>query len=361
LVQKDLASTLARIARHGAQEFYAGETAMMIEEEMANAGGWIDRTDLKAYTSQWREPMRCSFDSISIIGMGPPSSGGIALCQLLQMFNDLRADTLGHNSTAYIHALVEMQRRVYADRATHLGDPSYHEVPSEGLLDRVYLAARLQDFDPERATPSSHIAAGVPLAESPETTHLSVIDSEGNAVSVTTTINGAYGSKIVVRGAGFILNNEMDDFSLKPGEPNMFGLIGGEANAVEAGKRMLSSMTPTIVEKHGQLYLVAGSPGGSTIITSVLQTVLNTAYFQMPMNEAIAVGKFHSQWLPDVVKVENNRIDSVTLLSLQNMGHRLESIHSLGRVDAIMVNPDGTLHACGDNRSDNAAGGILKH
>lgn len=358
LRQPELAATLERILQEGPAGFYGGETARLIEEEMALAGGWITKADLAAYASIWRDPMRCSFDSIAVIGMGPPSSGGLALCQLLQMYTDLRADTLAHNTVAYIHALVEMQRRVYADRAAYLGDPEFASVPIQGLLDREYLAGRMADFDPSQARPSAAIREGSPRFESPETTHLSVVDSDGNAVSVTTTINGAFGSKIVVRGAGFLLNNEMDDFSLKPGEPNMFGLIGGKANEVQAGKRMLSSMTPTIVEKNGQLHLVAGSPGGSTIITSVWQTVLNTCYHDMPLEEAIAVGKFHSQWLPDVVTVEAGRIDSTVLENLREMGHLIETRTSLGRIDALMVAGDGTLDACGDIRSDNAAGGI---
>lgn len=358
LTQPELAATLTRILQEGTAGFYKGETAKLIEEEMAAAGGWITTEDLADYASIWREPVRCTFDSITLIGMGPPSSGGIALCQLVQMYTGMRGDTLAHNTAAYIHALVEMQRRVYADRASYLGDPEFATVPLHGLLDDAYLAGRMADFDPTQATPSGSIRAGTPTFESPETTHLSVIDAEGNAVSVTTTINGAFGSKIAVRGAGFLLNNEMDDFSLKPGEPNMFGLIGGKANEVQAGKRMLSSMTPTIVEKHGQLYLVAGSPGGSTIITSVLQTVLNTCYHSMSLEEAIAVGKFHSQWLPDVVTVEAGRIDSAVLHTLRGMGHHIENRPSLGRVDALLVTADGTLDACGDHRSDNAAGGI---
>ncbi len=359
LQQPELAATLERIRQRGPSEFYAGETAQLLVQRTMQTNGdpWFTLEDLQNYQAIWRTPIRCDFDSIGIIGMPPPSSGGIALCQLLDMYLQLKADTLTHNSVAYIHTLVELQRRVYADRAEHLGDPGFHPVPVAGLLDSKYLREHLTSFDPLRATPSTDIKSGTPFAESTETTHLSVADAEGNAVAVTTTLNDLYGSKVVVHGAGFFLNNEMDDFSVKPGLPNMYGLIGGEANAIAPGKRMLSSMTPTIVLKNDALYLVAGSPGGSTIITSVLQTVLNAVYHAMPLSEVINAPKFHSQWLPDLIMVEEGRFDSLTVNGLKAMGHEFRNLPSLGRVDAIMVQPDGRLDACGDTRSDNTAAG----
>lgn len=360
LRQPELASTLERIRINGAAEFYQGETAQMMIDEMPADVPWFGAEDLSSYRAVWREPVQCAFDSVNVISMPPPSSGGIALCQLLELFHLSQADTLAHNSADYIHHLVEMERRVYADRAEHLGDPDYFDVPQEGLLKSGYLKRRWADFDPLKATPSALVAAGSPTYESMETTHLSVVDKDGNAVAVTTTLNDIYGSKIVVTGAGFLLNNEMDDFSTKPGEANMYGLIGGEANAVGPRKRMLSSMTPTIVEVNGALYLVAGSPGGSTIITSVFQTVLNAVYHQMPLDETISAAKFHSQWLPDEITIEAGRFDSLTVDSLRRMGHSIATRSSLGRVDAILVLPNGSLSACGDNRSDNSAGAYKK-
>lgn len=357
IVQKNLASTLRRIAERGADEFYTGTTAEMTLREMDGRGAWFTAEDLANYRVKWRSPQTCEFDSIRIISMGPPSSGGVALCQLMGLFEIAGGDSLTHNSVAYIHHLTEMQRRVYADRATYLGDPDFYEVPAAGLTERAYLENRWLDFDPQAATPSSAVKEGNPIAESMETTHISVIDAEGNAVSVTTTLNGNFGSKIAVTEAGYLLNNEMDDFSVKPGFPNMFGLTGGEANAVGPQKRMLSSMTPVIVEKHGALMLVAGSPGGSTIITSVLQTVLNTAVFEMPLDEAIAAPKFHSQWLPDRITFEEDRFPADVTEALKLKGHNIHYYETLGRVDAVMAMPDGSVTAAGDPRADNAAGG----
>ena len=360
LKQIVLASTLRRISENGADEFYSGTTAQMTLRETDGRGKWFTAEDLANYRVKWRTPQFCKFDSIRIISMGPPSSGGVALCQLMELYEIAEGDSLSHNSAEYIHRLVEMQRRVYADRAAHLGDPDFYDVPAEALVNREYLSTRWLDFNPNRATPSTDIKEGVLISESTETTHLSVIDEKGNAVSVTTTLNGNFGAKIAVAEAGFLLNNEMDDFSVKPGTPNMFGLIGGEANAVEPQKRMLSSMTPVIVEKNGALMMVAGSPGGSTIITSVLQTVLNTALFGMPIEEAIAAPKFHSQWLPDKVLFEKDRFPADVISKLESMGHRIEYIESLGRVDAVSALPDGSLTAAGDPRADNAAGGYKK-
>lgn len=360
LRQAELASTLERIRNNGVAEFYKGETAQMMLDEVSAEHIWFGAEDLSSYRAVWREPVQCVFDSVNVISVPPPSSGGIALCQLLDLFRLAQADTLAHNSAAYIHHLVEMERRVYADRSAHLGDPDHFDVPQKELLNSGYLERRWADFDPLKATPSALVSAGALVYESMETTHLSVVDKEGNAVSVTTTLNDIYGSKIVVTDAGFLLNNEMDDFSIKPGEANLYGLIGGEANAVGPRKRMLSSMTPTIVEVNGALFLVAGSPGGSTIITSVFQTVLNAVYHKIPLDEVISAAKFHSQWLPDHITIEADRFDSQTIDSLKQMGHSIAERSSLGRVDAILVLPNGKLNACGDNRSDNSAGAYKK-
>lgn len=357
LIQKALAATLRRIAEHGADEFYTGTTAEMTLRETDGRGAWFTPEDLAGYRAKWRAPQTCEFDSIRIISMGPPSSGGVALCQLTGLFDIAGADSFPHNAVEYIHRLAEMQRRVYADRAAYLGDPDFYKVPAAALTERSYLESRWLDFDPNAATPSAAVREGVLLAESPETTHLSVIDAEGNAVSVTTTLNGNFGSKIAVAEAGYLLNNEMDDFSVKPGLPNMFGLTGGEVNAVGPQKRMLSSMTPVIMEKHGALFLAAGSPGGSTIITSVLQTVLNTAVYEMPLEEAIAAPKFHSQWLPDRISFEKEGFPVEVTQALEEMGHEIHYLETLGRVDAVMAMPDGSVTAAGDPRADNTAGG----
>ncbi len=357
-IQNELAATLKRILEKGVDGFYKGLTAQLIVEEMATGSGLITQDDLAAYEAIWRKPIVHPFGEYQIISMPPPSSGGIALAQLLSFYEHCIHDSLQHNSVDYIHALVEMQRRVYADRAEHLGDPDFYDVPVEKLLDKEYLYQRMDDFRWDQATRSSSVSPGkLNMRERVETTHLSVVDSEGNAVSVTTTINDIYGSKIVVTGAGFLLNNEMDDFSAKPGEPNLFGLIGGRANAVAPRKRMLSSMTPTIIEKEGDLFLVAGSPGGSTIITSVFQTVMNTTVFGMNLEDAVAAPKFHSQWLPDSIFLEKGRFQDSIIDKLNQRNHQIKDRPSLGRVDAIMVSPDGSLQAVGDPRSDDAAGG----
>ncbi|HKK37958.1 MAG TPA: gamma-glutamyltransferase [Cryomorphaceae bacterium] len=358
LIQTDLANTLSRISEKGPTEFYNGETARLIMEEMGEGRGLMTEKDLKNYLPQWRNPIKFSFDRYQVISMSPPSSGGIALEQMFKMSKMLKVDSIEHNSTEYIHFNTEIQRRVYADRSMHLGDPDYYDVPYREMTDSAYLASRLENLR-YRATPSSRVSPGnvEQVAESMETTHLSVVDEAGNAVSITTTINGLYGSRIVVSGAGFLLNNEMDDFSAKPGAPNMFGLIGGKANSIEPGKRMLSSMTPTIVEKDGDLFLVVGSPGGSTIITSVYQTIANCTYYGMDLKEAIAAPKFHSQWLPDKLFLEQDRFPQDVITLLQSKGHEIDYFYTLGRVDAIKVSENGMLEVCGDPRGDDVAAG----
>ena len=359
LIQSDLAATLSRISENGVDEFYSGHTAQLIVDEMKSGGGIISLADLENYKVIWRKPIQSEFKNFSVYSMPPPSSGGIALVQLLTMWENANTDNITHNSVEYIHLITEMERRVYADRSVYLGDPEFYKVPEKEIRNRNYLKTRMKDFDPKKATASIKIKEGkIGVAvESTETTHLSVVDKDGNAVSVTTTLNGLYGSKILVAGGGFFLNNEMDDFSAKPGTPNMFGLVGGEANAIEPNKRMLSSMTPTIVEKDGELFLVAGSPGGSTIITSVFQTIMNTAVFGMDLEKAIGVPKFHSQWLPDVIMLEEGRFEPEIMEKLKTMGHEITIVPTLGRIDAVLVNESKTLQSCGDPRGDDTAAG----
>jgi len=359
LVQSDLAATLERIRQQGRDGFYAGKTADLIVAEMEAGGGLISREDLREYQAKWRDPVIIDYDEYRMISMPPPSSGGVALGQLLGMVAPYPLHEYGFHTTDAVHLMVEAERRVYADRAQHLGDSDYYPVPVDSLLNREYLRARMASFDSTLATPSSTIEAGAfaMLAQSEETTHFSVVDAEGNAVSVTTTINGGYGCNTVVSGAGFLLNNEMDDFSAKPGVPNMFGLLGAEANAIEPGKRMLSSMTPTIVEKNGQLFMVVGTPGGATIITSVFQTILNVIEFDMTMSEAVTAPRFHHQWMPDVITVEEGGLPESVRTELENRGHEFRERSAIGRVDAILVLPDGRLEGAADPRGDDHTAG----
>ena len=316
LQQQALANTLRRIQQAGRSGFYEGETARLLLAEMQRGGGLITAEDLQQYESVWREPVEGTYQNIRVISMPPPSSGGIALLQLLNMAEEFPLSSWGHHSARSVHVLAEMERRVYADRAAHLADPDFWEVPQQALLDDAYLKQRAKSIDLQQATPSSAIqpVSLASLPESEETTHYSIVDAEGNAIAVTTTINGSFGSKVFVQGAGFLLNNEMDDFSVKPGYPNLYGLVGGEANAIEPGKRMLSSMTPTILEKDGKLFMVVGTPGGSTIITSVYQTILNVLAYDMPLEEAVAAKRFHHQWLPDQIFLEEGALSPAQTL-----------------------------------------------
>ncbi len=359
LVQPELAQTLKRIRDQGEAGFYEGETADHIVAEMKKGGGIITHEDLKNYNSVWREPITTNYKDYNLITMPPPSSGGIALAQMLEMVENYPLENWGFQSKEAIHLMVETERRVYADRSKYLGDSDFYNVPIEELQDSTYLAERMFDFDLQFATSSDSVAAGAitMLQESNETTHFSIVDDEGNAVSITTTINGAYGSKTVVEGAGFFLNNEMDDFSAKPGTPNLYGLIGAEANSIQPGKRMLSSMTPTIVTRDGELFLVVGSPGGSTIITSVFQVFLNITEFGMTASEAVSAKRFHHQWLPDVIQIEENTFDSIKTQMLESMGHTVKISNLIGRVEAIRVLPDGKLEGAADPRRDDHAEG----
>ena len=356
LIQKDLAKTLNRIKDDKRDGFYSGITADLIVEEMNSGSGIITHKDLKNYSSLWRDPIIGNYKGYKIISMGPPSSGGIALLQLLHGADQHNTSNYEHNSINYINLLTEIESRVYADRATYLGDDDFYDVPKSSLLDKNYLNSKFNTINKDIKTKSSDIKSGnIVINESEETTHFSIVDSFGNAVSVTTTINSSFGSKVVVDGAGFLLNNEMDDFSIKPGFPNMFGLVGGEANAIEPNKRMLSSMTPTILEKNDKLFMVLGTPGGSTIITSVFQTILNVIDYNMGMQEAVDSKKFHHQWLPDVLVVEEETLSDELSNRLTQIGHKIVKRSSLGRMDCILIKEDGSLEGGADKRGDNIA------
>jgi gamma-glutamyltranspeptidase/glutathione hydrolase len=325
---------------------------------MKRGNGIIGENDLSSYRSVWRVPLRGQYRGYDVITICPPSSGGLTLLQLLGMIENYDIKGMGLHSADAVHLIIEAERRAFADRAQFLGDPDFVEVPVKQLLNKKYLAERMKDYDPLKASPSSAIGHGSPEAiVSEETTHYSVVDGMGNAVAVTTTLNGTFGTGIVVDGAGFLLNNQMDDFSSKPGFPNMYGLVGGEANAIRPGKRMLSSMTPAILEKDGKLFMVVGSPGGSTIPTSVFQVVVNVVDFGLNMQEAVDAGRFHHQWLPDNITYEQKCLDSLTMTKLVKMGHDFKPRSAIGRVNAIMKADDGTLKAGADRRGNNAAAG----
>lgn len=359
LIQKDLAKTLRAIQKEGRNGFYAGSVAELLVQEMQKGGGIISHDDLKKYQSAWREPIREKYKNYQILTMPPASSGGVALVQLMRLMEPYPIKKWGWNSDSTTHVMIEAERRVYADRAEWLGDMDFVKVPMKELMSYPYLQNRWKDFSFEKATPSSEIGGGkVPGYESDETTHYSVVDKEGNAVSITTTLNGGYGSKVVVKGAGFLMNNEMDDFSIKAGVPNMFGLIGNKANEIQPEKRMLSSMTPTIVEKDNRFFMAVGTPGGSTIITSVFQVILNVVEHGMNMQQAVNALKFHHQWLPDKTVYEQNAFTPQTIEKLKQKGFILEAQKgTLGRMDCIMLRPDGTLEGASDPRADNTSVG----
>jgi len=357
VIQADLANTLKRIRDYGEKGFYEGETARLIVEEMKRGGGIITPQDLKSYKAKFREPHVFDYKGYKIVGMPMPSSGGVLVNQMMKMIESKNIAAMGFQTPGSVQLMAEVERRAFADRAEYMGDADFYKVPVKTLVSDEYLAERMKDYEPGMAGGVKNIQPGkMPHTESKETTHLSVIDKEGNAVAVTTTLNDSYGSKTVVAGAGFFLNDEMDDFSAKPGTPNMYGAIGGEANAIMPGKRMLSSMTPTIVLKDQKPYLVLGTPGGTTIPTSVFQTLVNILEFNMSTEDAVYKPKFHHQWLPDTLDLEKGFPENVQL-TLQNMGYAINLRGSIGRTEVIKVLPDGKFEAVADVRGDDDARG----
>ncbi len=357
--QPDLAATLSRVSEQGRDGFYKGETAELIEAEMSRGGGLISKSDLEAYESVWREPIHGRYRGYDVHSMPPPSSGGVLVVQLLNMLEPFELSELGFHTAPSMHLMIEAERRAYADRALHLGDPDFYPVPLDTLLSKRYAKSRIEDIG-ATATTSDDVDAGSISKEPFETTHFSVIDADGMAVALTTTINGGYGSGIIVEGAGFLLNNEMDDFSAKPGTPNMFGLIGGEANAIEPGKRMLSSMTPTIVSKGNRFVLITGSPGGSTIITTTLQVILNVIDHGFELEDAVNAPRFHHQWQPNSVRFEAG-IEQDVIDELSAMGHtdlnRLPERFAIGDANSILKYR-GSITATSDGRNEGGAVGF---
>jgi gamma-glutamyltranspeptidase/glutathione hydrolase len=357
LVQKELANTLKRIRDFGAKDFYEGETARLIVAEMEKGKGIITLEDLKNYKAKERKAMEFNYKNCHIVTMPLPSSGGIIMEQVLKMIEDKNIGAMKFQSAASVQLMAEAERRAYADRAQYMGDADFVKVPVKTLVSDQYIVQRMQDYIPGKAGSSEIIKAGN-IKESEETTHLSIVDKDGNAVSVTTTLNGSYGSRTVVAGAGFILNNEMDDFSVKPGVPNMYGAVGTEANAIAPGKRMLSSMTPSIVLKNNQPFMVVGTPGGTTIPTSVIQTIVNIVDFGMSAEDAVNKPKFHHQWLPDEIYVEDDFNDA-TIEALKAMGYKVNKRGEIGRTELILITggANKTIVAVGDKRGDDDAEG----
>jgi gamma-glutamyltranspeptidase/glutathione hydrolase len=359
-VNKALGKTLRRILKNGKDEFYKGETAIEIVDYLSKKGGIVKLEDLSIYKPVWRSSLEIEYKDLKIITMGPPSSGGVVLGQILKMIEPFDLSKLSHNSEEYIQLLTESERRSFADRSKYLGDPDFNYIPVNELLDENYIKSRMDDFNFERATQSISVSYGnLSLLESNETTHYSIADAMGNLVSVTTTLNGNYGSKLFPPNLGFFLNNEMDDFSKKPGLPNMYGLIGGKVNSIQPEKRMLSSMTPTIVEKNNKPFLVLGSPGGPTIITSVLQTILNVNNFKYNIQNSVDLPRFHHLWLPDKIFYENDLLNSQIENSLIEKGYKLNAKPNvIGRVDAIYIDQDGNLFGGADKRGDDKSVGF---
>ena len=355
IFQPELAATLRRIQQNGLAGFYEGITADLIVKEMANGSGIISTNDLKNYQTKKRVPIEFDYKNHHVISFAPPSSGGILIAQMMKMIAPFDIASMGYQSPEAVGLMVESQRRAYADRAEHMGDPDFWKVPTSTLISDAYAKQRMQDYTPGVAGNSKNTSAGQ-VKESEQTTHYSVIDKEGNMVAITTTLNDSYGNKTVVAGAGFILNNEMDDFSAKPGVPNMYGALGGEANAIVPGKRMLSSMTPTLVTVNNKAYLTIGSPGGTTIPNQIYEGLINLIDFKMTLKQSIDASRFHHQWLPDQIQVEAD-FPNATIQALKNQGYKLSQRGYFGRMDGIRILPDGKIEAAGDKRGDDSVAG----
>ena len=355
IFQPELAATLRRIQQNGLAGFYEGVTADLIVKEMANGAGIISTTDLKNYQTKKRAPIEFDYKNHHVISFAPPSSGGILIAQMMKMIAPFDIAKMGYQSPEAVGLMVESQRRAYADRAEHMGDPDFWKVPTRTLISDAYAKLRMLDYTPGVAGNSKNTVAGQ-VKESEQTTHYSVIDKEGNMVAITTTLNDSYGNKTVVAGAGFLLNNEMDDFSVKPGVPNMFGAIGGEANAIAPGKRMLSSMTPTLVTVNNKAYLTIGSPGGTTIPNQIYEGLINMIDFKMSLKQSIDASRFHHQWIPDQIQVEADFPDA-TIQALKNQGYKVTQRGYFGRMDGIRILPNGKIEAAGDKRGDDSVAG----
>ena len=363
LVQPELAATLRSVSQNP-QDFYTGTIATAIAADMAANSGLITQKDLQQYRPTWRDPVCGDFRKARVCSMPPPSSGGVHLLQILNIIGDTDLKTLGWHSPDALHLLIESMRIAYADRATYLGDPDFIKVPVKALISPVYAQKRRQEINPQKATPSSQVKAVDPAVlqrltkESVETSHLTVVDRDRNAVSLTFTVNLGFGAGVVAKGTGIVLNNEMDDFAIAPNTPNAFGLVGGTANAIAPNKIPLSSMTPTIITENGRLRLAVGSPGGSTIITTVLQIVLNVLVYDMDVRKAVAAPRVHHQWLPDRLNVESWGLDTLTIADLKRRGHQIEERPSWGNANAIVVMPDGSLEGAADPRGEGVAAGF---
>ena len=355
LIQLELAATLKRIQAKGLAGFYEGVTAEYIVKEMQHSGGYISLEDLKNYKPKFRKPVEFDYRDHHIISFAPPSSGGILIAQMMQMIAPFNVEKMGLNTLASVNLMVESQRRAYADRAEHMGDPDYWKVPTKTLISNSYAQARMSDYK-EGVAGSSKVTLAGGANESEQTTHLSVIDKEGNMVAITTTLNDTYGNKTIVAGAGFLLNNEMDDFSVKPGVPNMYGALGGEANSIQPGKRMLSSMTPTLVTVKGKPYISIGTPGGTTIPNQVYEGLVNIIDHKMTIKQAIDATRFHHQWIPDVIALEADFPEDIET-SLKNMGYKTIRRGKFGRMDGILISSDGKRMAAGDKRGDDSVAG----
>ncbi len=355
IFQPELAATLRRIQQNGLAGFYESITADLIVKEMASGAGIISKDDLKNYQTKKRVPIEFDYKNHHVISFAPPSSGGILIAQMMKMIAPFDIASMGYQSPAAVGLMVESQRRAYADRAEHMGDPDFWKVPTSTLISDAYAKQRMQDYTPGVAGNSKNTSAGQ-VKESEQTTHYSVIDNDGNMVAITTTLNDSYGNKTVVAGAGFILNNEMDDFSAKPGVPNMYGALGGEANAIVPGKRMLSSMTPTLVTVNNKAYLTIGSPGGTTIPNQIYEGLINLIDFKMTLKQSIDASRFHHQWLPDQIQVEAD-FPNATIQALKNQGYKLSQRGYFGRMDGIRILPDGKIEAAGDKRGDDSVAG----